>query len=136
VIHELAFIQFSVLSCQFSVLICDGRRLTVDRQRPLSVFDRFPESFLVERARVNVRAKGRGVNSVFLVQLRKMFATDFHGLVRIVNLVEGVTLRRTESAGSVGENAGGGNFCAVAGMVVHTGCTGNAERQWAVNSGQ
>jgi len=35
--------------------------------------------YFCERARVNVRAKGRAVNSVFLVQLRKMFATDFHG---------------------------------------------------------
>jgi hypothetical protein len=30
-----------------------------------------------ERARVNVRAKERAVNSVFLVQLRKIVATDF-----------------------------------------------------------
>jgi hypothetical protein len=39
-----------------------------------------------ERAKENVRAKGRAVNSVFLVQLRKMLATDFpdqHGLKRL-----------------------------------------------------
>ncbi len=58
----------------------------------------------VERARVNVGAKGRGVNSVFLVQLRKMFATDFHGSTRVVNLVEDVRLSRTEGLGSGGEN--------------------------------
>jgi hypothetical protein len=33
----------------------------------------------VERARVNVRAKGRGVNSVFLVQLRKMLSVECDG---------------------------------------------------------
>ena len=36
-------------------------------------------SFFVEGARVNVRAKGRAVNSVFLVQLRKMIAGDCDG---------------------------------------------------------
>ena len=58
-----------------------------------------------ERARVNVRAKGRAVNSVFLVQLRKMSATDFRGSTRMKNFLENVTLSRTEGAGSVCERA-------------------------------
>ena len=132
----VAFIQFSVLNCQFSVLICDRRRLTVDRQRPVFVFDRFPESFLVERARVNVRAKGRGVNSVFLVQLRKMFATDFQGLARIVNLVEDMTLSRTGGLGSVGKGLGEEKAGRVERRIVHRGCTGNAERQLPATSHQ
>jgi hypothetical protein len=32
---------------------------------------------------VNVRVKGRAVNSVFLVQLRKIVATDFRGSARM-----------------------------------------------------
>jgi hypothetical protein len=58
----------------------------------------------VERARVNVGAKGREVNSVFLVQLRKMFATDFRGLTLIATLVEDVRLSRTEGLGSGGRS--------------------------------
>jgi hypothetical protein len=37
---------------------------------------------------VNVRAKWGAVNSVFLVQLRKMLGTDFYGLTRVKELVE------------------------------------------------
>jgi hypothetical protein len=39
--------------------------------------------YFVERANENVVGKERGVNSVFLVQLRKMLATDFRGSTRI-----------------------------------------------------
>ena len=53
---------------------------------------------------MNVGAKGRAVNSVFLVQLRKMLATDFHGSTRIVKLVEDVALNRTACLSSGGEN--------------------------------
>ena len=71
---------------------------------------------------MNVRAKGRGVNSVFLVQLRKMFATDFRGSARIVNLVEEVTLSRTEGAGSVWRKCGRRKiFVQWRGWIVHTG---------------
>jgi hypothetical protein len=42
----------------------------------------------VERANENVVAKGRGVNSVFLVQLRKMLTADFRGSTRIEDLIE------------------------------------------------
>jgi len=42
---------------------------------------RFP--FFCVGANQNVRGNGLVVNSVFLVQLRKIFATDFHGLARI-----------------------------------------------------
>ena len=79
--------------------------------------------------------KEGAVNSVFLVQLRKILATDFHGSARIVNLVEGVTLSRTEGSGSVGENAGGKKFNGGARRIVHRGCTGNAERRWPVIRG-
>ena len=37
------------------------------------------------RANLTVRLTATQVNSVFLVQLRKMLATDFHGSARIVN---------------------------------------------------
>ncbi len=39
--------------------------------------------YFVERANENVVAKGRGVNSVFLVQLRKSVGMVFGGLSRI-----------------------------------------------------
>jgi hypothetical protein len=85
---------------------------------------------------VNVRGNGGAVNSVFLVQLRKMLATDFHGLARIVNFVEGVAVSRCGGLGSDFENASGEVFARSSERIVHTACTGNAERQWAVTSGQ
>ena len=87
---------------------------------------------------MNVRAKGRAVNSVFLVQLRKIVATDFRGLARMENLLEDMVLSRTEGLGSVSGRVleeflpGSGHG------IVHRGCTGNAESsgQWAVVSDQ
>jgi hypothetical protein len=54
-----------------------------------------------ERARVNVRAKGRAVNSVFLVQLRKMLATDFCGSTWIGDVIENFVPRRIQGLGFV-----------------------------------
>jgi len=65
-----------------------------------------------------------------------MFATDFHGLARIVNLVEEVTLSRTEGLGCLGGRGLRGDFALAGKKIVHRGCTGNAERQWSVASGQ
>jgi hypothetical protein len=62
------------------VMVDRGSAAAGSYLRPISRF------IFVEKARVNVRAKGRAVNSVFLVQLRKMFAADFRGLARSVNL--------------------------------------------------
>jgi hypothetical protein len=78
---------------------------------------------------VNVRAKGRAVNSVFLVQLRKMLATDFRGWARMENLLGEMVLSRTEGLGSVWGRVLGKNFLGVKKLIVHRGCTGNAERQ-------
>jgi hypothetical protein len=87
-------------------------------------------------ARVNVRAKGRAVNSVFLVQLRKMLATDFRGWARMENLLEDMVLSRAVGLGSVWGRVLEKNFFRVGKLIVHRGCTGNAERQWSVISGQ
>jgi hypothetical protein len=110
--------RFSVLSSQFLVFSLPVSVMSVD--------------FL--EGRVNVRAKGRAVNSVFLVQLRKMFATDFHGWARIVKLVEGVALSCTEGLGSVRESVRREKLRGVWGRIVHRGCTGNAERRRAAIS--
>ena len=83
---------------------------------------------------MNVRAKGRAVNSVFLVQLRKMFAAEFCGLARSVNLLEDVALSRTEGLGSDGGRSLEGVLGRSGQWIVHRGCTGNAERQWSVAS--
>ncbi|MGA9975617.1 MAG: hypothetical protein WBP98_12475, partial [Candidatus Sulfotelmatobacter sp.] len=61
-------------------------------------------------ARVNVRAKGRAVNSVFLVQLRKMLAADFRGSARIKGLVRDVSLSRIGGVDSVCGTARGGKI--------------------------
>ena len=39
---------------------------------------------------MNVRAKGRAVNSVFLVQLRKLLSGNFRGLARVEKIFWGV----------------------------------------------
>jgi len=80
-----------------------------------------------ERARVNVRAKGRAVNSVFLVQLRKMLAADFRGSAGMENLLEDVVLSRTEGLGSVLGRGLEKNLFRAGKVIVHRGCTGNAE---------
>jgi hypothetical protein len=49
-----------------------------ERLLGMTIIDRI-RFILSEKARVNVRAKEGWVNSVFLVQLRKMLATDFQG---------------------------------------------------------
>jgi hypothetical protein len=87
------------------------------------------------RANQNVRAKERPVNSVFLVQLRKMVAGDFCGSRRIKNFFRDALVSRSEGlssvcGGALGEKAERGRQ-----RIVHRGCTGNAERQWLVVSG-
>jgi hypothetical protein len=86
---------------------CDDL-LPVERYRfqrlhpwPVGVIGRGLIGFFCLMANQNVRAKGRAVNSVFLVQLRKMVATDFRGSTRIKNSFKDVRLSRTEGAGSV-----------------------------------
>jgi len=106
-----------------------------------SVFSRFVSSTefwfsFYERARVNVRAKGRAVNSVFLVQLRKMLDKYFGGLAWSVKIVEEVVLSRMKGVGSVWERAVEGIFRGWGQGIVHRHCTGNAETQWSVASGQ
>ena len=76
---------------------------------------------------MTVRAKGRGVNSVFLVQLRKMLATDFRGWARIKELDRDVSLSRMEGLASVCGRALEGNLFGARKLIVHRGCTGNAE---------
>src|SRR5580700_289775 len=90
----------------------------------------------VERARVNVRAKERAVNSVFLVQLRKIVATDFRGSARMKGPVRDVSLSRMKGLGSVWRRAWREDFLNVEKLIVHRGCTGNAESsgQWSVAS--
>ena len=87
---------------------------------------------------MNVRAKRRAVNSVFLVQLRKIVATDFRGLAGMENLFEDVVLSRTQGLGSVCWRVLGRNFLRAGKLIVHRGCTGNAESggQWPGVSGQ
>jgi hypothetical protein len=86
----------------------------------------------------NVRVKACEVNPVFLVQLRKMVATDFYGFAPRKDLVRCVALSREGGAGSGWESAGGRKFRRAVRRIVHRGCTGNAERQWSgsVASGQ
>jgi len=59
---------------------------------------------------VNVRAKGRAVNSVFLVQLRKIVATDFWGSARMEGLLENMVLSRAEGLGSLCGRVSSGVF--------------------------
>jgi hypothetical protein len=47
-------------------------------------------------ANQNVRANGLAVNSVFLVQLRKMLGTDFYGSVRIEEVYGDVAVSRLQ----------------------------------------
>jgi len=94
------------------------------------------ETCFLLRANQNVRAKERAVNSVFLVQLRKMFATDFRGWTRIKNFFKNVWLSRAEGADSFCGRELGEKFGRRRRLIVHRGCTGNAERQWSVASGQ
>jgi hypothetical protein len=122
-----ALVQFSVLGCQFSVFDYEWRWLIADR-RPVSSRLRPISRFIfVERARVNVRAKGRAVNSVFLVQLRKIVATDFRGLARIQNLLEEMVLSRAVGLGSVHGGTLREMLESEKKGIVHRGCTGNAE---------
>ena len=90
----------------------------------------------IEKARVNVRAKGRAVNSVFLVQLRKIVATDFRGSARMKGPVRDVSLSRMKGLGSVWRRAWRQDFLSVEKLIVHRGCTGNAESsgRWPVAS--
>jgi hypothetical protein len=87
---------------------------------------------------VNVRVKGCAVNSVFLVQLRKIVGRGFRGSAGMENLFEDVVLSRAEGSRCVC----GGASSVVLGEwgqgIVHRGCTGNAESsgQWLVVSGQ
>jgi hypothetical protein len=84
--------------------------------------------YFVERANENVEGKGRGVNSVFLVQLRKRVGMDFRGSERIKNRVEDTLVTRLRGGGLRGEEACVGKYARVGRRFVHRGCTGNAER--------
>jgi hypothetical protein len=70
------------------------------------------------------------------VQLRKMFATDFRGWTRIKNFFKNVWLSRAEGADSFCGRELGEKFGRRRRLIVHRGCTGNAERQWSVAGGQ
>ena len=76
---------------------------------------------------MNVRAKERAVNSVFLVQLRKMVAADFGRSTRIKNLVGDMPLSRVQGLGCVGAGLVEGFGGRSGQWIVHRGCTGNAE---------
>ena len=105
------------------------------RPRPVTVFAevRF-FFFILLRANQNVRAKERLVNSVFLVQLRKMVATEFRGLARIKNPSRDMAVSRLEGLSSDCAGTLGEKFGRVGRLILHRGCTGNAERQWSVVS--
>jgi len=92
--------------------------------------------YFLSRVKPNVRAKGRVVNSVFLVQLRKMMVTDHSGSTRIKELPEDILLNRVCGGDSSFGRAFGEGSVGVARRIVHRGRTGNAERQWSVGSGQ
>src|SRR5258708_28707288 len=83
-----------LLSCALTVFNVVGKSWWLQsielRLDHLDIFDRVQFIFLLKRARPNVRAKWDGVNSVFLVQLRKMMAGDFLGSERIKKSVEDV----------------------------------------------
>jgi hypothetical protein len=96
----------------------------------------WPRYDFLLRANQNVRAKERAVNSVFLVQLMKMVATKFHGLARIKNFFRDRAVSRLEGLGTDCGGASGEKVRGVGQRIVHRGCTGNAERQWSVASGQ
>jgi hypothetical protein len=82
---------------------------------------------------MNVRAKGRVVNSVFLVQLRKMLVADFvypQGL----RTWRKNPLEPRAGRGSSGRREEGNEYAEGARRVVHRGRTGNAEREpWRVS---
>jgi len=59
--------------------------------------------YFVERANENVEGKGRGVNSVFLVQLRKRVAMDFADSYGSKNRVGDTLVRRLRGGGLRGE---------------------------------
>jgi hypothetical protein len=61
-----------------------------------------------------------------------MLATDFRGWARIKDLDRDVSLSRMEGLGSVWGGALRKDFFRVGKLIVHRGCTGNAERQWSV----
>ncbi|MCU1304214.1 MAG: hypothetical protein JWQ87_4498 [Candidatus Sulfotelmatobacter sp.] len=82
--------------------------------------------FFVRGARPNVRAKSDAVNSVFLVQLRIIMATDFRGLSRIkTSFFRSGKARGWLRLGPWGRTRGAGVKCGE--PIVHRGCTGNAE---------
>ena len=62
--------------------VTDGSRFQF---MPITVSGRVVETFFL-RARTNVRAKGRGVNSVFLVQLRKILDASSRGFAGMKSL--------------------------------------------------
>jgi hypothetical protein len=83
------------------------------------------------RTKVTVRAKRARVNSVFLVQLRKKVRTDFRGSrgsresFSDISFLNGWRQFRIDEAarkksGTVGSR------------IVHSVCTGNAERQFSI----
>jgi len=104
----------------------------------LDIFDRVQFIFLLKRARPNVRAKWDGVNSVFLVQLRKMMAGDFLGSERIKKSVEDVLPSRWQRGIRIADGRAGRNAVESRGRL----CTEGAQEmqkgggQWAVVSGQ
>ena len=83
-------------------------------------------SFPVERARVNVRAKGSGVNSVFLVQLRKNVVLGCRGTQER----KACGPRRAkphEGRGFAVEERPESDARKAERRIGHSGCTGNAE---------
>jgi hypothetical protein len=91
--------------------------------------------FLCLGSRANVGAKGSGVNSVFLVQLRKMLATDLSRIGGDQEHFQGMALSRVEAWVRFAEECSGESFGVADERVVHSGCTGNAERQRSMVGG-
>jgi hypothetical protein len=70
------------------------------------------------------------------VQLRKIVAGDFQGSAGTKELVGDISLSRIGGLGSVYGRAFEKHFLRVGKLIVHRGCTGNAEssNQWPVVS--
>jgi hypothetical protein len=91
---------------------------------------RLRPEFFCQRAKSNVRAKGREVNSIFLVQLRKMLVENFCGATQGKRLGRDVALSRLQGAASLCRGALAEETASPGMRVVHRACTGNAERRW------
>jgi hypothetical protein len=138
-----ALSQFSVLRSWFSVFDYEMVMLTADRVLLISMLRPWPVGIVgrgaihfLLRANQNVRAKGRAVNSVFLVQLRKCLPGIFLDGDGSGTFFDDAAVMRVEGLSWDCGNRLGEKFWRTERLIVHRGYTGNAERQWSVAGGQ